>query len=306
MEAKREIKDIITVAVVNFKVASGDKDANLQHIRDYSIAAAKRGADLIVFPELCLIGYDYLCDKGLSREEREAVVETADGPSAALLAETAKEYGIYIVFGMPEKTAEDPHTLYNAALVLGPEGPVGCYRKIHPFGAENEWCEKGEDPLLFDTPWGPVGVGICYDTYHFPELMRYYTWRGARLYLNVTAVEQMVRFDDSRQAFLDSYMPFLTCGVMSNNIFLASSNLAGYDKTSYFAGGSVILGPKTGGLKNIGFHRYGGDENDDQVGMHLATLDLSLSQRYRFKPNRRTGTPDFRPDIYRKLYSEEV
>lgn len=306
MEEKRGISDIITVAVVNFRADFGDKKSNLSRIRDFSIAAAKRGANLIVFPEMSLTGCDYLCSKTISRAEKEAIAETADGPSAKILEATAKEHGIYIVFGMPEKSTDDPHILYNSALVLGPDGPVGCYRKIHPFGVENEWCVKGEAPLLFQTPWGPVGVGICYDTYHFPELMRYYTWQGARLYLNATAVEQMVRFDQSRQAFLDSYMPHLTSGVMSNNIFLASSNQAGYDKTNYFAGGSVILGPKTSGLKLIGYHRYGGDENDDQVGIHLATLDLSLAERRRFKPNPRTGTPDFRPEIYRKLYEFPV
>ena len=52
------MRDIINLGVVNFKVATGDKQANLSRIKEYAIAAGKRGADMIVFPEMCLMGYD--------------------------------------------------------------------------------------------------------------------------------------------------------------------------------------------------------------------------------------------------------
>ena len=72
---------------------------------------------------------------------------------------------MYIIFGMSEKRSEDAEDLYNSAVVLGPNGLVGSYQKIHPFGTENLWCKKGEDPFIFDTEWGPIGLGICYDSY---------------------------------------------------------------------------------------------------------------------------------------------
>ena len=47
---------------------------------------------------------------------------------------------------------------------------IDSYQKMHPFETESVWCEKGETPFMFDTPWGPVGISICFDTYQFPEL----------------------------------------------------------------------------------------------------------------------------------------
>ena len=49
-------KDIMNIAVMNFKVWTGDKETNLAHIEEYTVAAAKRGADLVLFPEMCLMG----------------------------------------------------------------------------------------------------------------------------------------------------------------------------------------------------------------------------------------------------------
>lgn len=51
---------------------------------------------------------------------------------------------------------------------------------------------------MFETPWGPVGIEICYDSYQFPELMRYYVSKGMRLYLNPTAEFEQVELAGSR------------------------------------------------------------------------------------------------------------
>jgi hypothetical protein len=83
----------------------------------------------------------------------------------------AQQYDVYAVFGMPERDGEH---VYNSAAVCMPDGTVKGYRKIHLPGNEINWAERGEDPLLFNTPWGPVGVGICYDIFEYPELARYY------------------------------------------------------------------------------------------------------------------------------------
>lgn len=113
------------------------------------------------------------------------------------MAEISKKYGNYIVFGAAEY-AEEKDCLYNSAFVTGPEGVIGTYRKIHPYDAENMWCEKGSEPFMFETPWGPVGIGICYDSYQFPELMRYYVSKGMRLHLNPTAEFEQVELAGSR------------------------------------------------------------------------------------------------------------
>ena len=97
------MKDIITVAVVNFRVDAADKASNLSRMCGFAEAAAKRGADLILFPEMCLYGYDYYVDESVPQEEKVKVSETINGASCQAIAEITKKYGIYAVFGMAEK-----------------------------------------------------------------------------------------------------------------------------------------------------------------------------------------------------------
>ena len=130
-------KDIMNIAVMNFKVWTGDKETILAHIEEYTVAAAKRGADLVLFPEMCLMGYDYFIDETIPMEQKIAVTETAQGPSVKRIEKVAKDYGVYVIFGMSEKMSEDATDLYNSADVLGPAGFIGTYQKIHPFGTEN-------------------------------------------------------------------------------------------------------------------------------------------------------------------------
>ena len=296
------MKDIISVAVVNFKVNAADKENNLSRMCGYAEAAAKRGADLILFPELCLYGYDFYVDEDVTQADKILTAETISGPSCAALAEIAGKYGIYIVFGMAEK-AEDTAdaVLYNSAVAIGPDGVIGSYRKMHPFETESIWCEKGDRPFMFDTPWGPVSVGICFDTYQFPELQRYYCAQGSRLYLNPTAVVEEIPKEGSRQAFIDYYAPTLEYGVLCNTIYIASSNLTGRDIVNYFGGGSCVIGPAISPFYETGLHYYCGNKNNVQEELFIATIDLSLATRRLFTSKEITGVPDYRPEIYKQF-----
>ena len=292
--------DIITVAVVNFKVHTGDKEKNVSRILDYSKSAAKRGVDLILFPEMCVLGYDYYVDKNISMKEKEEITETVDGLTCTQISEVAKENNIYIVAGMAEKDKETGN-LYNSAMAAGPQGFIGTYRKIHPFDYENSWCKKGDKPFMFDTKWGPISIGICYDTYQFPELMRHYVHKGSRLYLNPTAVVEEVTFANSRQGFINCYAPTLEYGVLCNTIYIASANLTGWDKMNYFGGGSCIIGPKIHPTFETDFTYYAGDKDNVQAEMFVATIDLSHATRRLCINNEYVGEPDFRPEIYKNL-----
>jgi len=297
MESK---KDILTVAVVNFKVPAGNKESNISRIKGFSIAAAKRGADLVLFPELCLMGYDYFVNEDISMNDKIQATETLQGPSCKVLAQVAKEYGIYIVFGASEKK-DSSDKLYNSAIAIGPDGVIGSYQKIHPFDSENKYFVKGETPFMFDTPWGPISIGICYDTYQFPELMRYYVSKGSRLYLNPTAVIEEIPKEGSRQAFINYYAPTLEYGVLCNTIFIASANLTGYDDTNYFGGGSAVIGPKITPFFETDMTYYAGNKDNVQEGVSIATIDLSLAGRRLMDDTGAAGEPDYRPELYRKF-----
>ena len=214
-------KDIINVAVVNFKVETKDKAINLKRVLGFSEAASKRGADLVLFPELCMMGYDFYADDNVSVKDKLDSAETLDGEICNAIAQITNKYDNFVVFGMAEKDSKTPDSIYNSAVAIGPTGVVGSYRKIHTFELENKWFTKGEKPFMFETPWGPISIGICYDTYQFPELMRYYVDEGSRLYLNPTAVVEEIDKNGSRQAFINYYAPTLEYGVLCNTIFIA-------------------------------------------------------------------------------------
>jgi len=289
-------ENIVSVATVNFNAEWGNKAGNLERIKGYIQAAADRGAKIILFPETALTGYDV---KGDSIEMQIGIAETIPGPAADGLAVMTKALGLYVVIGMIEKDATDPSLIYNSALVLGPEGVIGSYRKIHPAGKESMWAKKGSEPLMFDTPWGPVGVGICYDSYCFPELTRHYSALGSRLYLNPTAVPEI-------EGWQDFYYTTLKSRVIENGIFLISSNLVGPDLDSLkFPGGSMVIGPSVNMLST----RYYAEPVEQHEELLIATLDLSLADKARklltlFNDNPITGLPDWRPDIYVKMLEE--
>ncbi|MFA9376346.1 MAG: carbon-nitrogen hydrolase family protein [Lachnotalea sp.] len=293
--------DKITIGVVNFNVRNGDKEHNLTKIEKISIEAAKKNVDLILFPETCLMGYDYFINENILMEEKIKHSEKLDGESVNRIKKIAQSYEIYIIFGMSEK--DDNGNLYNSAIITEPNGTVGAYRKIHPFDKENTWCLKGTTPFMIDTKWGLISVGICYDTYQFPELMRYYVAKGSRLYLNLTALAEEINLEGSKDAFLKSYTTMLEYGVLANSIYIASSNLCGYDHFNYFGGGSMVIGPKETEFKENNLKVYCGDDRNVNEGLFFAEIDLSLSKRDIFQKNAITDTPDFRPDLYKQLYS---
>ncbi len=303
----RQYEDIMNVAVVNFRQIWGNKESNLARIKGFIRSAAKAGADLVVFPEMALQGYDD--EDGVEKSQKMQIreAEVVPGPSSLAIAEVTKQYGVYAVFGMAERAEEGSEIVYNSAVACGPEGIIGTYRKIHPALAEQRWCVRGEEPFSFDTPWGPVGVGICYDSYNFHELIRYYAASGCRLYLNPTAIGPSGRHD-----WRDYYMSGLKQCVNSCEIFVASSNLVGNNMVDEeeggslgniadvgpgFGGGSVILGP---GLYDK-LHIYAGDVDAKEETYFMAPIDLSMAARRNFKVDPVKGCPDYRPDIYKKL-----
>ena len=296
------MKDIIKVSTVAFNAKWGDKASNLSRMLGYIEAAAAEGANLIAFPEMALTGYD---DEGdLPKEEkmqyREA--EIVPGPSSNAIAELTKKLGVYVAFGMPERDADDPSTLYNAACVCGPKGVIGTYRKIHLPFPEPHWATRGKKPFIFETEWGSIGLAICYDTYCFQELMRYYAAKGCRLYINCTALAKCHGVALGRTT--------LEAGCVTNQIYIVTSNLAGKDLYNEFWGGSSILGPSTNFWEAEYFAGY--PIADPEIGskawqnkMYTATVDLTLATREKFEPNALIdGATDYRPAIYKELMED--
>lgn len=294
------MKDICTVSVVTFHPVWGNKEANLKRICEYVEAAAKKGSDILILPEMCLTGYDDEADKSLQDKMQYKEAETVPGPSTLKVAEIAKKYGIYVIFGMPIRDNNDYNTIYNGLALISPEGIYGSYHKIHLPSPEPNWATRGDKPVIFETPWGPLGIAICYDNYAFPELTRYYASKGCRLMVNSTALAHC------HGPFFGSTT--LEASVVQNGIYIASANLGGLDVDNYFWGGSSILGP---GQKHAwSYYYYAGrkftDEDAPECEMFTATIDLSLASRYPFKHNPSVNGTDWRPDKYIEFFKDAL
>ena len=120
----------IRVATVQFQHAPGDKSYNLGRIRHYVAEAARRGVEIITFPEMCLTGYWHV--RNLSREAFEALAEPVpNGACTEDLLGLSREHGMTIGAGLIERGADGK--FYNAYVVAMPNGQWALHRKLHVF-----------------------------------------------------------------------------------------------------------------------------------------------------------------------------
>ena len=244
------------VALAQMECVVGDKEANLAKMADMAREARREGASLVVFPELSLTGY-------LCRDLLYGLAEPVPGPSTERLAEVAKEEDIYMVFGLPEKSRISGSILFNTAVLVGPEGLVGFYRKMHlpthSVFEEKRYFRPGYGAEVFETRLGRVGIMICYDVF-FPEVARLLRLRGARLIVCISASPGV------RRSFFEV---LLSARALENTVYLAYVNLVGREDGLQFWGGSRLIAP-TGSL--LVKARY--DEEDLVVGeVDLADTD---------------------------------
>jgi len=164
--------------VAAVQMASGPNvNSNLLEAGRLISDAVSKGAKLVVLPE----NFAFL---GHADSDMLTIAENdSEGPIQTFLAKQAKTHGIWIVGGtIPMKTSSVQHVRY-ACLVFNAEGErVARYDKIHLFDVhidasnesynESETAEAGDEVVVIDTPFGKMGIAICYDL-RFPELFRH-------------------------------------------------------------------------------------------------------------------------------------
>ena len=159
-----------------------DKAENLRRACALIRRAAERGAQLVMLPEMFCCPYENEMFRPNSEEQ--------GGPAQQALSALSRELGIWIVGGtIPEREGE---RLYNTCYVYDDQGRQAArHRKIHLFDVnveggqyfmESDTFAPGNDITLLDTPWGRVGLCVCFDL-RFEELCRVMTLRGARMIL---------------------------------------------------------------------------------------------------------------------------
>jgi 5-aminopentanamidase len=160
---------IIKVGVFQFAPIFGETKKNT----DYAVEELSRvQADLVVLPELCTTGYQFV-----SREEVRALSEEVSTSYAvARFMEVARAQHMGIVFGMAEV---HEGRFFNSAVYLSPNGLAGVYRKVHLFFEEKFFFEGGRDGFpVFEQDGVRLGIMICFD-WIFPEAARILALKGA-------------------------------------------------------------------------------------------------------------------------------
>lgn len=147
----------------------GNIKYNLQKVLD---AAASVKTDLLVLPELFNTGYQFT-----SREEAAALSEEIpSGFTTNALSKLSANKKVYIAAGIAEN---NEGKIYNSAVLTGPDGFIGVYRKTHLFYEEKLWFSSGNTGFkVWQTPIGNIGIMICFDWF-FPESARTLALRGA-------------------------------------------------------------------------------------------------------------------------------
>jgi N-carbamoylputrescine amidase len=234
VQANDPARPPIRVSCIQFEPEFGAVDANMARASDLVRAAAAEGGRLIVLPELASTGYVFE-----SAAEAAALAEPVpDGPTTRAWAALAAELGVHIVAGIAESAGE---TLYNAAVIVGPEGYIGTYRKAHLWDQENVFFARGDLGFpVFDTALGKVGVAICYDGW-FPETFRQLALAGAEI---VCIPTNWVPMPDQPAGEAAMANTLHRAAAHSNGIFIACADRVGVERGQPFEGQSLIIGPK--------------------------------------------------------------
>ena len=164
-----------SVRIAAAQMASGPNvEANLKEAAQLIEMAAGQDAKLVALPEYFpIMGMD-------ERDKVKAREEPGQGPIQAFLSSTARRLGIWIVGGSVPLVASVPDKVRNSCLVYDDTGKqIARYDKIHLFGfemgnenySEPRTIEPGKEVVVFDSPFGRIGLSICYDL-RFPELYR--------------------------------------------------------------------------------------------------------------------------------------
>jgi 5-aminopentanamidase len=244
------------VAAVQMEPKLGQLDANLARILEGIDNATAAGAALVVFPECALSGYGFS-----TREEGLAHAVSIDSPPVRQVAASCERHRCVCIFGLLER---DGTRLFNACVLVGPQGPIATYRKVHlPFLGIDMFADPGDRPFAVHDAGGiQVGMHICYDA-GFPESARVLTLLGADLLVLPT------NWPTHSECAAEHMIP---TRAMENTVYVMAVNRVGEESGFRFIGSSSIVDP--GG-------RVLARASVDSEELLLADVNPSLARRKR-------------------------
>ncbi|HMC11943.1 MAG TPA: carbon-nitrogen hydrolase family protein [Pirellulaceae bacterium] len=215
------------IAGVQMDVAIENVNRNLGVMIDRLRETTGAGARLTVFPECALCGYCFG-----SLEEARPFAQTIPGPATEAMREACAELGCYSIFGMLEL---DGPKIFNAAVLVGPTGVIGSYRKVHlPYLGIDMFTSYGDRPFAVHNAGElKVGMTICYDA-AFPEASRALAILGADL------IALPTNWPPGAECTAASV---INARAMENAVYYMAVNRVGSERGFNFIGRSKIVDP---------------------------------------------------------------
>ncbi len=268
------------VGFIQFNPVFGEVTRNLE--RSIELIREGADADLLVLPELCTSGYLFI-----DKEELKKLSEKVpDGPSTKAWIEVAQETNTYIVAGICEKLSETD--FYNSAVLIGPDGFIDVYRKIHLFNNEKNFFKAGTGPFkIYDLGLAKIGIMVCFDWY-FPEVARILALHGADIICHPANL----------------VLPFsqktMLARSIENRIFTITANRVGSDIRSntklIFTGQSQITSPKMAILAQA---------SEVEEVVKIVTIDPTLARNKMVTANNHAFL-DRRVELYAPLLKKDI
>jgi len=272
-----------------------DQAANVARMERFVADAAAKDVRLLVFPEMAVQGYvvdggTYTSAGTLRELERyRRIAETVPGPATERFAKLAAAHDMTIQFGLAECN-EVRTKLFNSAVIVGPAGLVGSYRKVHN---QNEWpiFLAGSEVNVFDTPVAKIGPFVCADL-HYPELLRVLAVKGAQI-LTMSTAYPMDGSDASCDPNGAAYKTHADAAAMASQIWVVQSNQIGFGRAdgtgANYYGHSRIVSP-FGEVATSGYEECVVTARVDiagEIARHVAAKGPRMARR--------------RPDLYGPL-----
>ena len=241
------------LACVQTDIKFADIDANLSRTITWIEQAGKAGAELVVFPECMLSGYAYS-----DRDHATSNALGLDDRPFDEIAQAAAKHDLHVTIGFLEKAGD---FLFNASALIGTNGVVGHYRKIHlPHLGVDRFVDRGDRPYeVLQAGEAKVGLAICYDS-SFPEPMRVLALAGADI------IALGTNWPSPAERTAEVVPPARS---MENHLYFAAANRVGSENGFHFCGRSSICGPDGVILAK---------SDDDKETLLIAEIDLAIAQ----------------------------
>jgi len=261
----------LKIGFIQFSPVLGDLDSTIKKLN--TLLDGSEETDLMVLPELCNSGYNFT-DRDQAWGTSE---EIGQSRFIAYLIDKCREADLHIVSGFNERSHD---RLYNSAVLVGPEGYMGKYRKCHLFMNERDYFQPGDQGLsVFETEKFRIGMLICFD-WIFPEVWRILALKGADI---ICHPSNLVLPGLAQKA--------IPAHAVTNRVFIVTANRVGIERELQFTGRSIIADP-------AGDIMIQGSETGEEI--RIQEIDLDLAREKRITPRNHLFL-DRRPELYRQL-----